>query len=125
MLVRLTRLAIGRVIGDLLARTIFPATEDVREKKRTINQVEGNIVPVNDYQDTRDATKVYLNVPLRGHLYGTWNFLLPTGRHLSLQYDTEGYFSMGRTQSIDKSQNARSVKNIYLGIQKLKLTSLF
>ena len=56
MLVRLTRLAIGRVIGDLLARTIFPATEDVREKKRTINQVAGNIV--NNYRGTRDATKV-------------------------------------------------------------------
>ena len=79
MLVRLIRLAIGRVIGDLLARTIFPVTEDVREKKRTINQVEGNIVPVNDYQDTRDATKVYLNVPLHGHLYGTWNFFSQPG----------------------------------------------
>lgn len=46
MPVRLTRLATGKVIGDLLARSIFPVTEDVREKIRTMNQVAENIVTI-------------------------------------------------------------------------------
>lgn len=45
MPVRLTRLATGKVIGDLLARRIFPVTKDVpvRETISTMNHVEGNI----------------------------------------------------------------------------------
>ena len=46
MVVRLTRLATGKVIGDLLARSIVPVTEDVREKIRTMNQVAMNMVTV-------------------------------------------------------------------------------
>lgn len=37
MLVRLTHLVKGKVIGDILARSIFPVTEDVSEKMRTMN----------------------------------------------------------------------------------------
>lgn len=121
MLVRLTRLAKGKVIGDLLARTIFPVTEDVREKIRTINQVDQvaeNIVTIIGVFKMLKCTSARTFI---------WDmeFFLSTGRHLSLQNDTEGYISMSRTQSIDKSQDSRSVKDIYLGIQKLKLTSLF
>ena len=57
--------------------------------------------------------------------YGIFSPNWDSGRHPSLQNDTEGYISISRTQSIDKSQDIRSVKDIYLGIQKLKLTSLF
>ena len=46
MLVRLTRLATGKVIGDLLARSTFPVTKDVRENIRTMNQVAGNMVAI-------------------------------------------------------------------------------
>ena len=47
-MVRLTRFATGKVIGDLVARSMFPVTEDVREKIRTMNQVlvAGNIVTI-------------------------------------------------------------------------------
>jgi hypothetical protein len=46
MEVRLTRLAKGKVIGDLLARSIFPVTDDVKEKIRTMNQIAGNMVTI-------------------------------------------------------------------------------
>ena len=45
MVVRLIRLATGKVIGDLLARSIFPlaVTDNVKEKVRTMNQVARNM----------------------------------------------------------------------------------
>ena len=73
MLVRLTRLATGKVIGDLLARSIVPVTEDVREKIRTMNQVAMNMVTVIG------VLVVYLNIPLCGHLYGTWKLFAQLG----------------------------------------------
>jgi hypothetical protein len=51
-------------------------------------------------------------------------FFLPTGRHLSPQNDMEGYSFHASEQDSEK-QDARSVKDMYMGIQNLKLTSLF
>lgn len=56
MPVRLTRLATGKVIGDLLARSIFPVTKDERERIRTMNQVAGIIVTIIGVLESRDAT---------------------------------------------------------------------
>jgi len=59
MLVRLTRLDIGKVIGDLLDRSICPNTVAVREKIRTINNLNvagNNIVWLGEnYQSARDT----------------------------------------------------------------------
>ena len=77
MVVRLTRLATGKVIGDLLARSMVPVTEDVREKIRTMNQVAMNMVTVIGV--LKMQLVVYLNIPLRGHLYGTWNLFSQLG----------------------------------------------
>ena len=46
MVVRLTRLATGKVIGDLLARSIVPVTEDERKKIRAMNQVVWNMMTI-------------------------------------------------------------------------------
>ena len=72
MLVRLTRLAKGKVIGDLLARTIFPVTEDVREKIRTMNQIAENIVTIIGVFEMLECTSARSFIR-------DMEFFLPTG----------------------------------------------
>ena len=54
-MVRLTRLATGKVIGDLLARSIFAVTDDVREKIKTMNQVAKNMATIIGVEMQRES----------------------------------------------------------------------